>query len=237
MKKSKKKSKIFGAPKIHRILKLNKKGYIRTIEAILAIMIVFGFVVTILPKKTTEIAKAPPELDSTMRSVLEEAQNNEEFRTCLLLKDNVKLESGNAKAMVKNSDCLKNQLEKALPAFSPWDYGFAICDGTGTDSCVMYNSTDDDEGNIIKIILPSQKTIYTKSSVMAVPDVVAKPFLVTGGSCCGNFDPITNIATKCGPGNSMECCELNSKLPPTNIVTQMCISKGKTIYLYLWDKM
>ncbi len=217
--------------------KRNKKGYIRTIEAILAIMIIFGFVVTILPKKTTEIAKAPPELDSTMRSVLEEAQNNEEFRTCLLLNEKVQLESGNAKAMVTNSDCLKNQLDKALPAFSPWDYGFAICDGTGTDNCVMYDFKDlttmdreTKEGTIEGLLLPPGKTIYTKSSVMAVPDVVAKPFLVSGGSCCNT--PLVF----CGTDLATSCCELNERINPTNMPTQKCISKGKTIYLYLWDK-
>lgn len=205
----------------------NKKGYIRTIEAILAIMIVFGFVVTILPKKTTDIARAPPELDSTMRSILEEAQNNEEFRTCLLLKENVGLQDS-SNTMVKNSACLKNQLDKALPTFSPWDYGFAICDGTSTDNCVMFNSTNEETGAITALILPQGKTIYTKSTVMAVPDVVAKPFLVN--NCC--TPPLTNCGTPLTP----TCCELNERISPTNMPTQTCISKGKTIYLYLWDK-
>lgn len=205
----------------------NKKGYIRTIEAILAIMIVFAFVVTILPKKTIETGKAPPELDSTMRSILEEAQNNEEFRTCLLLNNNVELKTDST--MKTNAECLKDQLDKALPTFSPWDYGFAICYGALTDTCAMFNSTDDKEGGIISLVLPTGKAIYTKSSVIAVPDVMAKPFLVSG--CCnGAPQPPT--------------CELNERLSLVNIATQNCIPKdpttkkllGKTIYLYLWSK-
>lgn len=213
---------------IERMKKRNKKGYIRTIEAILAILVVFAFVVTILPKKTTEIAKAPPELDSTMKSILEEAQNNEEFRTCLLLNNNVKLKTDST--MKTNAECLKDQLDKALPAFSPWDYGFAICYGALTDKCAMFNSTTDETGGIIKLILPQGKAIYTKSSVIAVPDVMAKPFLVTG--CCN------------GASSPPATCELNEKLSAINMPTQNCIPKdpmtnkllGKTIYLYLWDK-
>lgn len=215
--------------------KRNKKGYIRTIEAILAILVVFAFVVTILPKKTAEIAKAPPELDSTMRSILEEAQNNEEFRTCLLLNNNVELEDS-TKNMVKNSQCLKDQLDKALPAFTLWDYGFAICDGTATDNCVMYdteNSVTNTEKikPIVEIALPKDKTVYTKSSVIAVPDVVARPFLVN--NCCAG---VTLPLTSCGTPSTPNCCELNERINPTNMPGQTCISKGKTIYLYLWNK-
>ena len=185
-----------------------------------------------MKKKTAETAKAPPELDSTMKSILEEAQNNEEFRTCLLLNNNVELRDSE-KNMVKNSDCLKNQLEKALPAFSPWDYGFAICDGTATDNCVMFNSTNDEIGGITKLVLPTSKTIYTKSSVLAVPDVVAKPFLVRAGACC-ILSPPPIINCDSNPSYN-DCCELNERIKDIN--SQNCIAKtGKTIYLYLWDK-
>lgn len=210
--------------------KRNKKGYIRTIEAILAVLIVFAFVVTILPKKPIETGKAPPGLDSTLRNILEEAQNNEEFRTCLLLKNDVilmkdSIESGD------NTMCLKTQLEKSLPAFSPWDFGFAICPGSSTTDCALYAPQQDAQqtprtGSIDQIRFPFGKSIYTKSTVLAVPDIIARPFKVKGSSCC----------KKC-PFPLLTCsiCELNSNL-------DTCLDKisgkfeGKTIYLYLWEK-
>src|SRR3989344_6033495 len=58
---------------------VNKKGYIRTLEAIIAIVLIFAVIITILPKK--EIAeKTPEDIDLTAKSILNEIQNNNLFR-------------------------------------------------------------------------------------------------------------------------------------------------------------
>ena len=58
---------------------VNKKGYIRTLEAIIAIVLIFAVIITILPKKEiTE--KTPDDIDLTAKSILNEIQNNNLFR-------------------------------------------------------------------------------------------------------------------------------------------------------------
>lgn len=201
------------------------------IEAIIAIVIIFGFILTVMPKKQADKGEIPPELDSTLRSILEEAQNSEEFRTCLLLNDTVEIvkTGGN----LKNYNCLKNHLDIALPALSPWDYAFAICPGATRTNCMVYNKNyaSQQPGNPINVIdlkLPADRGVYTKSTVIAVPDAIAKPYTVTGGTCCGNPPPIPP------PAN----CQLNEKIKDTSsFESQTCISKeGKTVILYLWGK-
>lgn len=206
---------------------MNKKAYMRMIEAIIAIVIIFGFILTVMPKKQADKGEMPPELDSTLRSILEEAQNSEEFRTCLLLNDTVSIVKTSSYNL-QNYNCLKNHLDIALPALSPWDYAFAICPGATRTNCKVYNKNDNSQQpensiNVIDLKLPTDRGVYTKSTVIAVPDAIAKPYTMTGGTCCGTPPPPP--------------CQLNDKIDADSFNDQTCISKeGKTIILYLWEK-
>lgn len=205
----------------------NKKGYLRMLEAIVAIVVVFGFVLTILPKRPVPTGETPPELESTMKAILDEARINEGFRTCLLLNNDVKI--GDVKMAgnpinpnpTANRECLQALLDKSLPAFSPWGYAFAICrTDTSTSGCAIYSASSKtpskNEGKVTDIPFPSEKSIYTKSALIRVPDVSAKSFMVTG-SCCEPPD---------GP------CELNKDLKNSKCIPL----EGKVISLYIWEK-
>lgn len=196
---------------------INKKGYLRMLEAIVAIVIIFGAVLVMMPKRQAQLAEMPADVDSTIKSVLEEAQTNEQFRTCLLLNNNVNLTVIDETRLVNKSNkkCLYDLLKEALPIFTPWNFGFAICP-RDTAQCATYNGTESDLSNNIvgfeHLAIPATKSVYTKSTVISVPDILAKPFIVSG--CCTT-------------GTS---CELNN-------IKEMCIPEGgKTIIIYIWER-
>jgi len=58
---------------------MNKKAYIRTLEAIIAIVIIFIFILSILPKEQ-KIEGFPKEIDLTGNKVLDEIQNDKTIR-------------------------------------------------------------------------------------------------------------------------------------------------------------
>lgn len=194
----------------------NKKGYLRMLEAIIAVIIIFGAVLTMLPRKQVQLAEMPAEVDSTLKSVLEEAQTNEQFRTCLLLNNDASIQDPKISNNLfkSNKECLKDSLNDALPIFTQWAYGFSICPLIG--DCVDYPG----EGRNLA------KNIYTKSTVISVPDAVTKPFRVkttTPNSICCNPSVSANVQNG---------CELNDK----GKVKDSCVT-GKTITIYIWEKL
>jgi len=221
--------------------KMNKKGYLRMIEAVIAIVIIFGFILTVLPKKAQDTGAIPPELDSTLRAILEEAQNNEEFRSCLLLNNDINLVTATNPLQVtkKNLNCLGEQISSSLSSLSPWDYAFAICPTNNLNDCALFTKLASytgggNSGSILSLSdnkgLPTDRNVYTKSTVISKPDVIAKPYSVKGGDCCGTL-PLGTTS-----------CELNVQIKDTSTPdgkekAANCISlTGKTIILYLWAK-
>jgi len=44
---------------------VNKKGFLRILEAIVAIVIVLGFVISIIPDRSKDTPRLPPDLEQT----------------------------------------------------------------------------------------------------------------------------------------------------------------------------
>ncbi len=63
---------------------MNKRGFIRTIEAVIAIVILLGLVLTIFGDKPQEIKKTPDTVESSLNYITNEILNNEKFRNCFL---------------------------------------------------------------------------------------------------------------------------------------------------------
>ncbi|MBS3171116.1 hypothetical protein J4449_00740 [Candidatus Woesearchaeota archaeon] len=63
---------------------INKKGFIRTIEAVIAIVILLGLVLTIFGDKPQEIKKRPEVVESSLNYITNEILYNKEFRNCFL---------------------------------------------------------------------------------------------------------------------------------------------------------
>ncbi len=178
---------------------VNKKGYLRTIEAIIAILLVFGFLVTVLPKTGDVGAKeahtVPVDLDITANAFLEELERNEVFRACVLNDDAANLLEewevhealGTAPLNVdgfegaSSVDCIYSFLETNLPPFSRWDFAFSLCEVEGELDCLYYPiGTENELGNPVPIsdvseILPEAKNIYPKAIFLSEQDIIAQP--------------------------------------------------------------
>ena len=63
---------------------VNKKAYIRTVEAIIAIVLILTFTIYIWPKESQVESKIPREIELTLSRIINEFQYNEEYRSCIL---------------------------------------------------------------------------------------------------------------------------------------------------------
>ncbi len=161
---------------------MNKKGFLRIMEAIIAIVIILGFVIAILPTKPRETSRLPPDLKQTTNSFLKEMQNNPEFRESVL--------NG---SVVKAREHI-NFLSSPAAAH-PWNYGLKICKLDIDGIIVNCNYFPDVEGVILNErennfrnnVLPNDRDIYTRTITLSSPDVsgmdpkvyVANPSVLT----------------------------------------------------------
>ena len=105
-----------------------KKGYIRTLEAVIAIVIILLFIFTITPERVTNPKAVPPQVENAQRYILDEVENNQDLRDEALAVASDGQCGGDA-AVAPNIDLLvSNNLP---PGFA---YSCAVC---STTSCVF----------------------------------------------------------------------------------------------------
>jgi len=64
---------------------VNKRGFIRIVEAIIAIVVVFGFILIAFPQgRNQTTGETPYEIEQTQERIIGEITNNIEFRRCIL---------------------------------------------------------------------------------------------------------------------------------------------------------
>jgi len=134
---------------------VNKKAYIRTIEAIIAIVLILTFTVYVWPKDSQVESKIPRDIELTLDRTINEFQYNEEYRGCILQISIVQsLTSGDIQNLPdvdttkvcynKISDFIKSSIPQTLL------YSFSIC--SVTQACIPSD---------LEISLPKEN-IYTK---------------------------------------------------------------------------
>ncbi len=136
---------------------VNKKGYIRTLEAVIAIILILIFIFSVLPKKQIEDLKTPREIDLTSDRILNEVQNNEEFRGCVIVDEDT-APSG----VIVGEDCIKNFIDSNnLISQQTMGYKVLVCDPIATlfTSKNYCNEPDLQEAK--------DKAIYTKSLLLS----------------------------------------------------------------------
>ena len=69
---------------------VNKKAYMKTIEALIAVLMLIGFLIYILPSETTK--QTTTELEVLMDSTLDTIMYNSTYRTCSINRDQTCLE-------------------------------------------------------------------------------------------------------------------------------------------------
>jgi len=132
---------------------VNKKGYIRTLEAVIAIILILIFIFSVLPKKQTEELKTPREIDLTSDRILNEVQNNEEFRGCVIA--NLETPGQTAEDCINGFIISNNLIPQTL------DYKVKVCD-TSITGPNAYNFCG--EPNLIGA---EDKTVYVKSIILS----------------------------------------------------------------------
>ena len=190
----------------------DKRGFIRILEAVIAIIIVFVYVINILPQLPKPTGKIPPELDNTLNAILKEVQNNPQFRDQVII--------------ARNEVPIRDKIISYLPPFSPWKFAFKVCTANTNDcnyffpndqnppTSVAFTNPPDDFANRI---VGTATAVYTKAAFLSKKDPNG-PGIPTGScpgnrrGCCGPTGPIA-----CTTGN--ECCE------------------NQVISLYMWSNV
>ncbi len=167
---------------------MNKKGFLKILEAIIAIIIVLGFVIAILPSKIKNTAGIPPDLEETTNSILKEIQTNSKFRNCVLggsaefIFDPIR---GNSTRT--STQCIKGYIDfLSSPILThPWNYAIRICELS--DNNVIRRCEYDDarvqqnpnwtimDNQFKNIVLPTSTAVYIKSITLSYPDVTGQP--------------------------------------------------------------
>lgn len=127
-------------------MKMNKKGFLRTIEAVIAIIIVLGLILFLTPARISDVGEVPGTIEESQKVIVEEVSYNETFRSCIL-KD-------------KDRSCIGmdwpcSQMETFVRSNIPsgYDFNCEICDSSV--SCVQ------------NLKVPVDKTVYARDIFIA----------------------------------------------------------------------
>lgn len=103
-----------------------KKGFIRTLEAVIAIVIILGFIVYISPSKKLE-TEVPSNVKEAREFILHEILINQTFRDCIDEGLGLTLEDGTGKIVSGCGNCKSacdGKLEDFLDANKPVGYEY-----------------------------------------------------------------------------------------------------------------
>ncbi len=124
---------------------VNKKGFIKTLEAIVAIIILIVFISVFI--RRDEIIKKDDEKSIVASSLLSEIQDNDILRGCVLIKD---------------KNCIDNYLNESIT--NRYYYNFSICDLGG--SCLVPSLPKTDV--YVKSIVVSSNLTTKESRIIRV---------------------------------------------------------------------
>jgi len=119
------------------MLAFGKKGYIRTLESVIAIILILLFVYQIIPKTTPSAAQVPLQVEDAQNYIIKEININDELRSCILTNK-------------ENCELLPSLIQKNIPA--GYDYFYLICDQTS--NCLGEN-------------IPLDKSVYVKDTFIS----------------------------------------------------------------------
>ncbi len=100
----------------------SKKGYMKTLEAIIAIIILISFLLALLPEKEPQ-PKIPQDIRLLQTTIMNNIQNDEFSRQCIL----------------NDLPCVNDSISSIFP--STLKYTFTICD-INIDNCVATGLPD-----------------------------------------------------------------------------------------------
>ena len=142
---------------------INKKGFIRTIEALIAIVLLLGLIVFIYSGNAKKLLNTPEVVDKASSFIINEFLNKPEFRTCFLNAQTQAFCKDGLSVSIpqKDTDCkpiIINFIEKSIPP--GYNYECEIC--PGSKSCTTITAPKDVS------IYPKSGFIYTITSPRVV---------------------------------------------------------------------
>ena len=144
---------------------MNKKAYVKTIEAIIAIVIILIFIYSVMPRDRVQEPTVPGNIELLQKTITNEIENNKIYRD-EILKENVKEENLLNKIDPPEQNSLFPDLNLLMTK-------------TLTSSMYGYQGLICEEGCNIPEDLPDGKTVYSKSILIA-ESLPSEPTLPTG---------------------------------------------------------
>ncbi|MDO8628577.1 MAG: hypothetical protein Q7R56_02385 [Nanoarchaeota archaeon] len=100
-------------------MKTNKKGFIKTLEAVIAIILILTFIYYILPRATPEHPETPDNVRTAQNNIINELLYNNNYRECIF--------------QTVNNQCPNNpacDVQELINNNKPYGYDYAceVCD-------------------------------------------------------------------------------------------------------------
>lgn len=126
------------------MVKINKRGYIRTLEAVAAILIIYIFTTSIISRNVIKEASVPKDIELTQKSILNEIESSPYYRNCVLS---------------NNLNCVDNLLKITIN--NRYGYNFSLC----SNNICKIPSTPEKEVYLRSLIISANLTNYNTTSV------------------------------------------------------------------------
>lgn len=124
---------------------MNNKGFIRTLEAVIAVIIILGIILAVAPEKNKQESATPANVREAQSFILNQIATNNQYRDCII-KTTVEGECSIVCIGIANVDTL---VRDNVP--KQYDYRCEICNSASTCSGP----------------LPLDKSLYTDSRFIA----------------------------------------------------------------------
>lgn len=106
---------------------VNKKGFIRTLEAVIAIIIILGIIFYITPTVAEFEEEVPEDVVNAKEFILNQILSNKEYGECILNADPNKI-CGSALVGECKENLIDNLIEKNIPA--GYDHACEVCESS-----------------------------------------------------------------------------------------------------------
>ena len=128
---------------------MNKKAYIRTLEAVIAIILVLAFIFMVTPKTQKISEEVPIDVREAQKFILQEVLNNESLRNCVIILEPPQ----NCKQDIFSCKNLDSFIQEHIP--KGYDYNCEVCSSSA--SCINLN-------------LPIDRSVYA-DSILITEDI------------------------------------------------------------------
>lgn len=138
---------------------VNKKGFIRILESIIAIVVVFGSIVLLISSSsTTTESETPYQLKMTVDNIVKQVQNQPELRKQVLYSESPKA--------IEDLDAY---ISSTLTTNTPLSYAFSIT----FDEDIKYYSQGSSSSKERSEVIPLEVNVYVKKVFITVDDVTS----------------------------------------------------------------